>query len=230
MLIKANFGTEFDFGKINIKNMKKIIYTLVLATVGFVSNSNAQVAQGSIIIDPYYGFPNFGARTASIFEVDGNSGVEVKGLGPLGLRAEYVVSEKVGIGLDVIYNDYDVRYTSTDSLYNGTTGTWSTTSTSNRFTMQRLRVQARMNYHFETNNPNFDAYFGVGAGTNNRFRKAYENGVEVEDVADLGNLTLFPVSMRVCTGFRYYFAENIGINFELGLGGPVLSGGVSIRF
>lgn len=210
--------------------MKKIIYTLALATIGFVSNSNAQATQGSIIIDPYYGFPNFGASFAKNFETSGNTGVEVKGLGPLGLRAEYVVSEKVGVGLDVIYNDYDVRYTATDSVYDGTTGTYSVTSSSNRYTMQRLRVQARMNYHFETNNPNFDAYFGVGAGSNNRFRKAYENGVEVQDNTDLGNLTLFPVSFRVCTGFRYYFAENIGINFELGLGGPVLSGGVSMRF
>jgi outer membrane protein W len=210
--------------------MKKIIYTLVLATVGFVSNSNAQATQGSIIIDPYYGFPNFGASFAKNFETAGNTGVEVKGLGPLGLRAEYVVSEKVGIGLDVIYNDYDVRYTSTDSVYDGTTGTYSVTSSSNRYTMQRLRVQARMNYHFETNNPNFDAYFGVGAGTNNRFRKAYENGVEVIDNVSFSNLTVIPVSFRVCTGFRYYFADNIGINFELGIGGPVMSGGLSMRF
>ncbi len=210
--------------------MKKIFLTLVLAATGFASNLNAQVSQGSFIIDPYYGFPNFGSNFASAFEVNGNSGLEVKSLGPIGLRAEYIASEKVGIGIDVIYNDYDLRYTSTDSIYNGTTGTYSTTSTSNRFTMQRLRVQARMNYHFETGNPNFDAYFGVGAGTNNRFRKAYENGVEVVDETDLGSLTLLPVSMRLCTGFRYYFAQNIGINFELGLGGPVLSGGLSLRF
>jgi hypothetical protein len=215
--------------------MKKIIYATLFLALGISSNIKAQATMGSFIIDPYYGFPNFGSNFAKAFEGSGNSGLEVKSLGPIGIRGEYVIADRFGLGLDVIYNDYDLRYTATqtDSLYDGTTGTWSatTTSSSNRYVMQRLRVQARMNYHFETNNPNFDAYFGVGAGTNNRFRKAYVDGTEVTaSDGGLSNITLIPFSIRVCTGFRYYFAENIGVNMELGLGGPLVSAGLSMRF
>ena len=207
--------------------------TLILAVTA-VASSNLSLAQantqGSVIIDPYYGFPNFGASFSKNFETAGNSDLKVKGLGPLGLRAEYMLADKIGVGVDVIFNNYDLTYRSTDSLYNGATDTWTTTVNENEYKMNRLRIQARFNYHFEVNNPNLDAYLGIGAGSNNRFRKAYENGVEVTDDADLGNLTLLPVSFRFCTGLRYYFTENIGMNAEIGLGGPLISAGLSLRF
>lgn len=216
--------------------MKKFI-TLLVAIVA-LSGTMKCLAQanytGNIIIDPYYGFPNFGKSFASNFESSNSSDFKVKGLGPLGLRAEYMVADRMGVGVDVIYNSYDLQYknTQTDSVYDGNTDTWTanSTTTNNEYKMQRLRVQLRFNYHFEVSNPMLDAYFGVGAGSNNRYRKAYENGVEVNDETDLGNFTLLPVSFRICTGMRYYFSQNIGINAELGLGGPFISAGISARF
>lgn len=215
--------------------MKRVI-TLVAAVVaivtGGISFSQAN-STGNVIIDPYYGFPNFGASFAKNFETSSTTNLQVKGLGPLGLRAEYMVADKIGVGFDVIYNSYDLTYSDTrvDSVYDGSTDTWSstTTVTDNEYKMQRLRIQARFNYHFEVSNPDLDAYFGVGAGSNNRYRKAYENGKEVEDDTDLGNFTFLPVSFRLCTGLRYYFSENIGMNAEIGLGGPLISAGLSIR-
>jgi hypothetical protein len=41
---------------------------------------------------------------------------------------------------------------------------------------------------------------------------------------------LLPFSMRLCTGIRYYFSDNIGANMELGLGGPLVSLGLSLKF
>jgi hypothetical protein len=206
----------------------------ILTLLTFFSISSvtcfSQVNQGSFVIDPYYGFPNFGKNFASAFENSSTSSLEVKGIGPIGLRSEYVLSDKFGVGFDVIYNSYDIRYTNVDSLYDGVTGTYTTVSSNNRNTMQRLRVQARFNYHFETSNPQLDTYFGLGAGTNNRFRKAYENGIEIDDETELSNFTLLPFSLRVCAGLRYYFTDNIGVNMELGLGGPFISGGISMRF
>lgn len=217
--------------------MKKVLtlVTAIMVVLSFENTANAQAAsQGNIIIDPYYGFPNFGKSFAKNFESETSSNFKVKGLGPLGLRGEYMVADRMGVGFDVIYNSYDLQYTDvrTDSIYDGNTNTWTTktTSTDNEYKMQRLRVHLRFNYHFEVSNPMLDAYFGVGAGSNNRFRKAYENGVEVKDDTDLGKFTLLPVSLRICTGLRYYFTENIGINAELGLGGPLISAGVSLKF
>lgn len=216
--------------------MKKIVTlfaVVLLAGIGMKSHAQANFT-GNVIIDPYYGFPNFGKSFASNFESSNSSDFKVKGLGPLGLRAEYMVADRMGVGIDVIYNSYDLEYlnTQTDSVYDGNTNSWmtTTTTTNNEYSMQRLRVQARFNYHFDVSNPMLDAYFGVGAGTNKRYRKAYENGVEVNDETDLGNFTLLPVSIRICTGFRYYFSQNFGINAELGLGGPLISAGISARF
>lgn len=41
--------------------------------------------------------------------------------------------------------------------------------------------------------------------------------------------SLLPISMRLCTGIRYYFTPNIGLNAEIGVGGPIVSGGLSIK-
>src|SRR3990167_4391743 len=63
------------------------------------STASAQaVEEGNILIDVYYGFPNL---YATVFRnAYANSGteenVDINGLGPLGLRGEYMVSEKIG--------------------------------------------------------------------------------------------------------------------------------------
>ena len=96
--------------------------------------------------------------------------------------------------------------------------------------MQRVRAQLRFNYHFNITNPALDSYIGVGAGTNNRFRATLENGVDITDNDGLSNFTLLPFSLRIAAGLRYYFTDNIGLNTEIGLGGPIVSAGLSIKF
>jgi hypothetical protein len=39
-----------------------------------------------------------------------------------------------------------------------------------------------------------------------------------------------PFSVRVCLGGRYFFNENYGLVGEIGLGGALLRGGLSIKF
>ena len=84
-----------------------------------------------------------------------------------------------------------------------------------------------MNYHFVATD-NLDAYFGVGVGANIRRIGTKTDYPNYDDNAVSGSL--IPVSLRVALGTRYYFTENIGLNLELGLGGPFISGGVSVKF
>lgn len=211
--------------------MKKVrlILTGILALAAVNANAQAN-SQGNFIVDAYYGAPNLGKSFyKSIEDANGTKNFKATGVGPMGIRAEYMVGDRIGVGFDVIYNSNNVTYTAVDSTYNGNTDTWTATNYEYKRTMNRLRIQARFNYHFDVSNPNLDAYLGVGAGSNSRFRKYYENGNEVLDTFE-GSGALIPVSFRICTGMRYYFTENVGVNAEIGLGGPLVSAGLSLRF
>lgn len=211
--------------------MKKNLLTIVGAFALALTSFGQANTQGSIIVDPYYGYPNFGKSLYETFE-SSSTNFKATGIGPCGIRGEYMIGDKIGAGIDFIYNSNRTTYSDTVTVYDTVTTTYTSSLYSFERSMQRIRVQARINFHFDISNPNLDAYFGVGVGTNNRIRKYYENEVEVtDDLTDLGGkFTLIPVSMRICTGLRYYFTPNIGINMELGLGGPMISGGASIRF
>ena len=94
--------------------MKKIC-TIFIATVALTFGVNnkvsAQVEEGNVIIDLYYGFPN-GAKTFySIFE--SYSGFKATGIGPLGGRVEYMVADNLGVGVDVNFVQGGASYTDT---------------------------------------------------------------------------------------------------------------------
>jgi hypothetical protein len=214
--------------------MNKLFLTLI--TILTLANSSLSQAnfQGNIIIDPYYGFPNFGKSFyQSIAESSNTLNYKANGIGPAGIRAEYMISNKIGLGFDFIYNSNKVSYTYTDSLTtwdSNNTPSYEITSYKYERQMKRVRFQARINFHFDVSNPNLDAYFGIGAGTNNRFRKYLENGIEIKDTYNpITNLIFIPFSLRICTGMRYYFNPRIGANLELGFGGPLISTGISVK-
>lgn len=206
--------------------MKKLLMGLIVTGLTCTLNqAKAQVEKGNVIVDLYYGGPNFGKKLANGLEVNGEpvlSTVDIGGIGPLGFRAEYMLADKIGLGVDFIFNSttlsFDADSTRTDgSIYD----TYAVKSS-----MRRIRVQARFNYHF-VQTDNLDAYFGVGAGSNTR---VWSVKTDFPNYTDSNSGTLLPVSMRVCVGLRYYFTQNIGVSGEIGLGGPVLSAGLSLKF
>lgn len=203
--------------------MKKIVLSL-LVLVGS-SNLFAQaVSTGNFILDAYYGAPNLGkAFYQSIEDASSTENFSATGIGPAGLRGEYMIGETFGLGFDVIYNSNNIKYTQIDSLNPSNTYNYERT-------MNRLRVQLRFNFHFDVTNPNLDTYFGIAAGTNSRFRRLYIDGIESVEDNFLGSGVLVPVSLRLCGGMRYYFNQYIGMNAEIGLGGPLVSAGLSVRF
>ena len=202
--------------------MKKLKSILLMCLVfGATHSVMGQVKQGNIIIDPYYGFPNFGRSFADGIDVATND-IEVTGIGPAGLRVEYMIADNFGIGFDAIYNSTNLNF-QVDSLNNdGSVFQTYDVKTS----MQRLRVHLRANYHF-VQNEEMDAYLGFGAGTNKRYLGLKTDHPDYEDDRIGGAIS--PVSFRAALGTRYYFTENVGLNAELGLGGPVVSFGISIK-
>lgn len=206
---------------------------LLFAFFMFLSKaSRAQVLfEGNHLIEAYLGMPNM-ARFTSGFNFDSDNGsqkvTKFGGLAPSGFRYTYVVYEDITIGFDLIYNRSNVTSVKTSTFYDGVSGQWINSDTIFQDVSNRLRFHARVNFHFSTLDPEADSYFGIGLGTNNRWIKSYRDGV-LEEVIKGSEASLLPFSMRICYGYRYFFGYNWGISGEVGLGGPLISLGVSYK-
>ncbi len=191
-----------------------------------INTTNAQVfSEGDKIIDVYYGFPNL--YKIAFKTSYANSGQElnlnVGGVGPLGIRGEYMVADKVGVGVDIGFSNTKITYQENDNFGEGS----ESQIYEYNYNTKKLGVMVTFNYHFVENSDNFDAYFTLGAGYGNR-----TFGSSSTD-PDFGTVTFnspFPVAARVGVGMRYFFNENIGVNLGIGLGqGGLLNGGLSFK-
>jgi hypothetical protein len=194
--------------------------------------SNSQVIEkGDFIFDPYVGYPNWGNENS--YQNSGLTSYSVKSNGPMGVRAEILISDQIGIGVDFIYNSRFIKGTREDIEYVFDESSNQYVELVNVYDYQslsqRFRLQLRVNYHFDLYNPNLDLYVGYGVGSNVSKYTTLINGTASYPTYEQSIFTFFPFSMRVCTGLRYYFTNKIGINSELGLGGPLLSAGISLK-
>lgn len=204
--------------------MKRVItlFTMsLLATVGINNSATAQVSQGNFIIDPYIGFP-----TMNLWVGTASTETDFATVGPpvsFGGRAEFMVADNFGVGVDVNYAISGFQYREENYYYNPSTDTYS--SAQYKYTAKKLRAMLRLNYHF-VQTDQLDAYVGFGAGYRNVNRSVTYDGVEDYDT----NVTLIPMSLRIAVGGRYYFTENIGAMLELGTsGGSAIQFGLSIK-
>jgi hypothetical protein len=210
--------------------MKYLVFSVLLL---FASRGNAQILfAGNHVIEGYFGMPNMARFSGGVNLSSGtvNEGeiTKFKGLAPSGIRYSYMLTDNVSFGFDLMYNYSDISRTSTDTLYNGITGQWIYEQSNTQEISKRLRFHARLNLHIETGRPESDSYFGIGIGTNNRWISSYKNKELIESLSG-SKATVIPFSMRICYGYRYFFGYNWGVSGEVGLGGPLLSLGVSYK-
>jgi outer membrane protein W len=205
---------------------KKIISGVALAIFAACvqpSTASAQaVEEGNILIDVYYGFPNlYGATFKRAYANSGTEeNVKISSLGPIGLRGEYMVSDKIGLGLDIGFNNTKLTYTEFDSFDNK--------DYEYDFKTQKIGAMVTFNFHFLESNDNLDAYFMVGAGYGNRSFTFESTDPNYSDETIDG---LIPVASRVGVGMRYFFTDNIGMNLAIGFGqGGLVNGGLSLKF
>jgi hypothetical protein len=137
-----------------------------------------------------------------------------------------MLTDDISFGVDVIFDRSKKDFVSTDTVFQN--GGWEYNSYSGERIQTRLRLQGRLNFHLPITQPNADSYIGLGFGTNNRWVRDYKNGVLDRELKG-SSAILIPFSMRVCYGYRYYFSYRLGIVGEIGIGGPLLSFGLSYK-
>ena len=194
-----------------------LILTLSFLMSAFLFNpvqSNAQaVGEGNFMIQAHYGFPNL--FTATVKTTYANSGtatnITTSGLGPVAFRADYMFAEQFGVGLEVTYATSAVSYTDSGFTY--------------EISVPRIRVLPRFTWHFVTNDF-VDFYATIGGGYKQTTYKFTTNDPDYDQSSISG---LIPVSTRLGLGFNYYIANVIGIGLEMGIGGPLVSGGITIK-
>jgi hypothetical protein len=202
----------------------KILFGVLLSFNAF----SQSLFVGNHVIEPYIGFPNVTKYVPMLaLSQEPENVTSYVGLPPSGFRYSYMLTDDISFGVDVIFDRSKKEFVSTDTVFQN--GGWEYLSYEGQRTQTRLRLQARMNFHIPISQPNADSYFGLAFGTNNRWLKDYKNGVLERELKG-SEAILIPFSMRVCYGYRYYFNYNLGIVGEIGIGGPLLSFGLSYKF
>jgi opacity protein-like surface antigen len=201
-----------------MKSSKKMLHAFLaltlISTASFAQkgSSGNSVQQGTILIDATYGFPYVnGTLIKAAYSSDSLGGTGVaRNYNHFGGRIEYMVSDKISLGMEGTYALATVDYRGSNlQTY--------------RAGMSKLRILARMSYHFATNE-HIDPYITWGVGYKNT--KVYSN--EPGDVREV-SVNLLPISFRTGIGIRYFFTDGVGINVEAGIGGPAVQAGISFK-
>lgn len=193
----------------------------IACIIALSSDSNAQsVEKGTIIIEPYYGYSNAGSSFSDW--VTKNPETKISGLGPLGGRIEYMIANRVGMGVTFNYYSAKVKWIILDS-----TGT----SIDSTGSMVLTNAMVNVNVHLAASSDVLDLYVGLATGTASRKGVRSSNAADAVDIdIDFDDYKM-PFAIRVTFGGRYYLTDHLGFSAELGVGsGPLISGGVSVKF
>ena len=208
--------------------MRKIGLYLALAFLLSGIGSSAVSAQsptkGRVIIDLYYGYPNLWTATLRTIVNQGVIPIDLKtsSLGPMGGRAEYMVTDHIGLGLDIYYAKSGASFSATGPDLNGNEATYAY-----EFTLLRPRFLGRFNFHFG-DLERLDPYVGLGLGYNaSRIRIKTDDPIFNQN--EFSFPIFLPVAFRLALGTRVMFNNFLGFNVEIGAGGPLLTTGFTLR-
>lgn len=209
--------------------MKKITSTLIaiFLIVGISSNAfsqseededegtggNISVEQGDIQVRAYYGFPYVAGALvkAAVASDDSLVNVQARNTNHIGGSVQFMVSEEIGLGVDYTFAKTSLTYDDGFDKY--------------KISLTKHRITALMSYHFAIGEA-VDPYFNVGAGYKVNMLKIDDPGYDDSEVVPQA----IPVSFRLGIGLNYFFTENIGINAEVGIGGPIAQLGLTFNF
>jgi len=134
-----------------------------------------------------------------------------------------MVSDKFGIGAEVSYRSAGIE--ANWGQKNSNTGASYTQKAA--IDHKALRIMPRFSLHLLENSDKVDLYLVAGIG----YKWASTKVTYTPDSYSPGstNGARVPIASRLGIGTRIFFTDNIGLNVEAGIGGPLISGGLSVK-
>lgn len=164
---------------------------------------------------------------------------DITGLNPISVKGEYGINKYFGVGLSMGFWSINFNVKDYYNLQNQNQGVFIKDSVDTyTFKISSKSFGIRPNLHIPLKSRSNDIFFGLGLGiTKNKLtigfastdagRLAKAFGKDLEYSLSLPGGIYFAPSI----GYRHYFGEYIGLNFEFGYEkGAVLQGGIVIRF
>jgi hypothetical protein len=206
--------------------MKKTIQLLaLLALVNAVQAQDRAVPQGKNSVNVYYGyniFTSFYKSVASQAAID----LKVKSLGPVGLVYEHMVTDVVGLGVELGYTNVSLAYAEDYTNFDNN-GNLVVERVDYTWSFKTVRAMFRANFHF-VDDEKLDAYAFVSAGYRNTTFDFTASDPQYSGTVSF-NSPIF-VGVKPGIAIRYFFTPAIGIHAEFALGTPIIGGGLSVKF
>lgn len=208
-----------------MKHLLLVAGSLLFTLSGYAQSTEAQpqpggqaedqatncIEKGNIIFDVYYGPAGPGLAARVLAENDNG---KTSYMGPLGIRAQYMLSNAFGIGFDGHYATRGATWTSYDlsgDPYDAS------------YKVVRIRAMARFSWEF-LRTERFNMNWANSIGYKSLVR-TWDDPFSTEE-----NPGWNPIAFRTALGFRLFFTDNIGLNADIGFfGGAFVHGGLSVK-
>lgn len=210
-------------------NMKHLLL-LILSLLNYIifAQTNYKfppIEKGDFTVELYQGT----ARYSTIKEYSTNSKYrefrhnvktynKEKRIYPIGIKFEYLITNRIGVGMNVCYNYYSKNDTlllvESDAQY---------------IKKHRLSVIPTFNYHI-LQKKHWDIYLTAGFGL--RYAHTYDFTVTPYwYYLSNGAKNYYSINGLIGLGVRYYFSEHFGISSNIQLGDEgIVSAGISYKF
>lgn len=193
---------------------------IALALCFTFATSKAQNQQGESVVTAGIGYSlaiEFIKTSLNAFE-----DVTSTSIPAIGITFDHGLTDNFSMGIATGFQTLSAEFNDSYLDENNNTVTEKVTSTTTRF-----NVAARPLFHYGGSDK-LDLYSGLRIGITS-LNTSYETTRDDFEVGDLGG-TRLSVGL-VAFGMRYYFSDNVGMNFDLQLGAPyIISAGVAARF
>lgn len=187
----------------------KLLFEILLWILFSLSQLNAQrkLPTDSFIKEKHiltigYGYKSWYQTGVTVYEHSYEKTFDA--IGPLHIKYEYGLTNKIGVGLSVAYHKY---------------------SDINDLPVLGYRIVGKMYYHF-LSVKRVDVYCDIGIGTG-KYEASYSIGNSPPGIIKERKI-LF--EMESGLGTRYFFTRNFGLYIEAGIGKALFQGGIAIAF